>query len=108
MLELNERQVVALKKGTKPLNTHEIAELKVQLKTKWNVIANEKLEHEFQFENFRRAIAFVQEIALIAEKENHHPDICIQYSKVKIELSTHDIGGLSVNDFIMAAKIENS
>jgi 4a-hydroxytetrahydrobiopterin dehydratase len=107
MLELKERQVVTFKKGTKPLDTDEIAALKVQLNTKWDVIANKKLEKEFKFENFRRAIAFVQEIAMLAEKENHHPDIFIQYTKVKIGLSTHDIGGLSVNDFILAAKIEN-
>lgn len=107
MLELKERQVVTLSEGAKPLNNEEIAELKVQLKTKWDIIANKKLKKEFGFENFKRAAAFVQEIALIAEKEQHHPDICLRYTQVEIELSTHDIGGLSENDFIIAAKIES-
>ncbi len=52
-------------------------------------------------------MAFVQEAALIAEKENHHPDICIYHTTVEIELTTHDVGGLSINDFIIAAKIED-
>ena len=52
-------------------------------------------------------MAFVQEIGMLAEKENHHPDICIQYTSVEIILTTHDLGGLTVNDFIIAAKIED-
>ena len=51
-------------------------------------------------------MAFAQDVAMIAEKEQHHPDICIHYTNVEIELTTHNIGGLSENDFIMAAKIE--
>jgi 4a-hydroxytetrahydrobiopterin dehydratase len=50
-------------------------------------------------------MAFVQEVAQIAEQEQHHPDMCIHYDNVEIELTTHAIGGLSENDFIMAAKI---
>lgn len=107
MIEMKERHCSTLNEGTKPLNNQQLAELKFQLKTNWNIVDNKKLEKEFNFENFKRAIAFVQEIAIIAEKEQHHPDICIQYTNVEIMLSTHDIGGLSENDFIMAAKIEN-
>jgi 4a-hydroxytetrahydrobiopterin dehydratase len=107
MIELKNRNCVRLAKGTPALNSQEIAEYKSLLQLHWNIKENHKLEKEFQFENFKRAIAFVQEIALIAEKENHHPDICIHYTTVIIELSTHDIGGLSENDFIMAAKIES-
>jgi 4a-hydroxytetrahydrobiopterin dehydratase len=107
MIELKNRNCVRLTKDTPALNSQEIVEYKSLLQLQWNIEENQKLKKEFQFENFKRAIAFVQEIALIAEKENHHPDIYIQYTKVEIELSTHDIDGLSENDFIMAAKIES-
>ena len=107
MIELKNRNCVRLTKDTPALNNQEIVEYKSLLQLQWNIEENQKLKKEFQFENFKRAIAFVQEIALIAEKENHHPDIYIQYTKVEIELSTHDIDGLSENDFIMAAKIES-
>lgn len=61
---------------------------------------------EFKFGDFREAIDFVKAVADVAEAEDHHPDMCIYYNKVHIELSTHKIGGLSQNDFILAAKID--
>lgn len=107
MIELKNRNCKVLSKGSRPLDTHAIVEYKNMLRSQWDVTKDQILKKEFQFESFKRAIAFVQEIAVIAEKENHHPDICIHYTTVEIELSTHDIGGLSENDFIMAAKIES-
>ncbi len=65
-----------------------------------------KIHKEFIFKSFREGIQFVKEVADLAEKENHHPDIFIFYNRVIIELWTHAIGGLSENDFILAAKIE--
>jgi 4a-hydroxytetrahydrobiopterin dehydratase len=106
MTELKNKKCMIFKKGTRPLDQSEIDNFKMQLHTEWKVTGNAKLSREFKFENFSKAMAFVQDIALIAETENHHPDICIYYNKVKIELSTHDVGGLSANDFIIAAKIE--
>lgn len=107
MLELKNRNCVVIPEGTPPLNNKQIVGFKSMLNTPWNIEENQTIMKDFQFENFKRAIAFVQEIALIAEQEQHHPDICISYTKVEIKLSTHDIGGLSENDFIMAAKIES-
>ena len=63
------------------------------------------IEREFKFKDFREAISFVNGIAEIAEEEGHHPDIYIYYNKVRLELSTHNIGGLSKNDFVLAAKV---
>ncbi len=65
-----------------------------------------KLRRQFQFKNFKEAIVFVNKVADIAEQEGHHPDIYVFYNKVQIELFTHAVGGLSENDFIMAAKID--
>ncbi|PIP69021.1 4a-hydroxytetrahydrobiopterin dehydratase [Candidatus Nomurabacteria bacterium CG_4_9_14_0_2_um_filter_32_10] len=65
-----------------------------------------KISKEFEFEDFVDSILFVNKISQIAEEEGHHPNIHIFYNKVLVELSTHDIKGLSENDFIIAAKID--
>lgn len=106
-MELKEKTCMSSDKLSHPILGYVSGLLLEQLKTEWQIIENIKLRKEFPFENYKRAMAFAQEIALIAEKENHHPVICIHYNKVIVELSTHDIGGLSENDFIMAAKIED-
>jgi 4a-hydroxytetrahydrobiopterin dehydratase len=66
-----------------------------------------KLRRQFLFGDFKQAIEFVNKIAEIAEAEQHHPDIYIFYNKVQVDLFTHAVGGLSENDFIMAAKISS-
>lgn len=65
-----------------------------------------KISKQFVFKEFIDSIHFVNEAARIAEEEGHHPDLTINYNKVAVELSTHAIGGLSLNDFILAAKID--
>jgi 4a-hydroxytetrahydrobiopterin dehydratase len=72
----------------------------------WEVVDGKKIQNTFRFKNFVEAMAFVNRIVPVAEKEGHHPDIHIYYSKVTIVLWTHAINGLSENDFILAAKIE--
>lgn len=63
------------------------------------------ISREFTFKDFKEAMAFLNKVANLAESENHHPDIHCWWNKVKLELSTHAIKGLSNNDFIMASKI---
>ena len=65
-----------------------------------------KIEKEFSFDGFLGAIKFVEKVAALAEAANHHPDIHIFYDKVKIVLSTHDVGGVSENDFSLAEQID--
>jgi 4a-hydroxytetrahydrobiopterin dehydratase len=64
------------------------------------------IERVFKFKDFKEAIKFVNGVADAANREDHHPDIHIYYNKVHIVLSTHKINGLSKNDFILAAKID--
>jgi 4a-hydroxytetrahydrobiopterin dehydratase len=64
------------------------------------------IKREFQFKGFREAMAFVNAVADLAEGQGHHPDIFISYKTVRLALTTHKIGGLSRNDFIVAAKID--
>jgi 4a-hydroxytetrahydrobiopterin dehydratase len=93
-----------VKVGESSLSSQVIKELAVQIPG-W-IIKDKSIEREFQFRDFKGSIVLVNKIADLAEKQNHHPDICIYYSKVKLDLSTHRIGGLSRNDFILAAKID--
>jgi len=69
-------------------------------------LADGHLCKEFKFKNFIEAIGFVNNLAEVAEKEDHHPNISINYNKVTIDLWTHAINGLSENDFILAAKTD--
>ena len=64
------------------------------------------LFRSFKFRGFKEAMVFVNSLADLAEEEGHHPDICIHYNKVEVELWTHAIKGLSENDFIIAAKAD--
>jgi 4a-hydroxytetrahydrobiopterin dehydratase len=72
----------------------------------WKVLDDVKIEREFILKNFKQAMEFINGISKIAEEEGHHPDMFLHdWKKVTITLSTHAIGGLSDNDFILAAKI---
>lgn len=88
------------------MSEEKIKEYLSQLKFEWEVLELKKIRKEFTFKNFQEAMVFVNKIAEVAEQEDHHPDIHIFYRKVVIELWTHAVGGLSENDFILAAKIE--
>lgn len=92
--------------GIEPMAEQEIAKYLTLLKTPWKVDESKKIEQQFKFKSFSESMKFVNKIAGIAEEQGHHPDIKISYDKVNIELTTHAIGGLSPNDFIIAAKIE--
>jgi 4a-hydroxytetrahydrobiopterin dehydratase len=64
-----------------------------------------RLARRFEFEDFKKAIEFVNRVADLAEDQGHHPDIAIHWNKVDLVLWTHKIGGLHENDFILAAKV---
>ncbi len=71
----------------------------------WRV-EEEKLRKTFSFKNFMQTMGFLTQVALLAEAEGHHPDFCVHYSQADFTIWTHAIGGLSENDFILAAKID--
>ena len=92
--------------GTEPMEKAEVAKYLTLLKSSWAVIDDKIIEKKYTFKDFKEAMEFVNKIAMIAEEQGHHPDIYISYNKVVIKLTTHAIGGLSTNDFIVASKIE--
>ena len=72
----------------------------------WQIINDHHIEKTFGFKDFKSTLNFVNKIGEIAEKENHHPNIDFTYGQAKVTLYTHSIDGLSVNDFILASKID--
>ncbi|MDP2639280.1 MAG: 4a-hydroxytetrahydrobiopterin dehydratase [Betaproteobacteria bacterium] len=60
----------------------------------------------YSFKNYYETMAFVNMVAWIAHREDHHPDMLVGYNKCKVAWNTHSVGGISMNDFICAAKIE--
>jgi 4a-hydroxytetrahydrobiopterin dehydratase len=70
------------------------------------ILDDRTIMREFRFKDFRQAMDFTNRVAEIANQEDHHPDLFISYNKVRVTLSTHKINGLTLNDFIVAAKID--
>jgi 4a-hydroxytetrahydrobiopterin dehydratase len=64
------------------------------------------LEKTYSFVNFHETMAFVNALAWVAHREDHHPDLAVSHGRCAVRLSTHAVGGLSMNDFICAAKID--
>jgi len=93
-----------IKKGTTPL-THAEAEALMPQIPAW-ALGEKEIKKELRFKDFRDAMSSVNRIAAVANEQDHHPDIGISYNVVQLTLSTHKIGGLSLNDFILAAKID--
>lgn len=68
--------------------------------------AGTALTRTFRFRNYYRTMAFVNALAYLAHREDHHPDLGVHYDRCVVRYSTHDVGGLSENDFICAAKAD--
>src|SRR5215216_6728205 len=103
MTDLSQKFCVACEAGTPPLSVNQAEQMMDQVPG-WELEEN-KLIRRFRFKDFKEAMAFVNKVADLAESEGHHPDIHISWNRVRLELTTHAIKGLSENDFIMAAKI---
>lgn len=87
------------------LNADEIQE-KLKFLPGWK-LANGEIVRETAFKDFVAAVSFVNQVAAKAEAAGHHPDIDIRYNKVRLALVSHDAGGLTQQDFDMAASIES-
>ncbi len=103
-MNLSEERCHKIEKGERPLSEREADELSREVPS-W-AHRDSVIEREFRFKGFDEAMEFVNEVAEVASSEDHHPDISVSYNKVDLRLSTHKIGGLSRNDFILAAKID--
>jgi len=106
MTSLTTQQCSELSKDDSALSEKETIEFLQQLEPQWQLNEQDKNIHfTFKFKNYYQTIAFVNVVAQIAHQQNHHPDLLVSYNQCNITYSTHSVSGLSVNDFICAAKI---
>jgi 4a-hydroxytetrahydrobiopterin dehydratase len=104
-VELTRKHCVPCEGGIPALSNEEIAPLLSQIEG-WNVVGGKRLAKTYRFPDFVQALAFVNQAGEVAEAEGHHPDLYLTWGKVGVELTTHAIGGLTENDFILAAKLD--
>lgn len=107
MTELVAKSCKPCEGGVDPLPADRARELLGELHDGWSLSDDGKsIRRSFSFENFHEVMAFVNAVAWIAHREDHHPDLAVGYSDVGVTWATHAIGGLSENDFICAAKVD--
>jgi len=90
--------------GVESLST-EAAAANVQQLEGW-VLEDKHISKTYTFQNYYQTMAFVNAMAWVSHREDHHPDITVGYNRCDVIYTTHAIGGLSENDFICAAKID--
>jgi len=105
MESLSSRHCVPCHGGVPRLRGEEIETLLRQLRG-WEAVEEQHLAKGYKFQNFADALAFVNRVGRVAEREGHHPDISFGWGYAHVKIYTHAIGGLSESDFILAAKID--
>ncbi len=105
MFGLADQKCVPCAGGVAPLDAAACAPLLEQLDG-WTIVDGHHLSREFRFPDFATALAFVVAVGEIAEHENHHPDLALGWGRVRMDVWTHKIDGLTESDFILAAKAD--
>jgi 4a-hydroxytetrahydrobiopterin dehydratase len=105
MSGLAERDCIPCKGGVPPLTRLEVAALLQQL-SGWEALRDHHLVKTYTLKNFADALAFVDRVGAMAERQWHHPDLYLAWGKVTIEIWTHKIDGLTESDFVFAAKCD--
>jgi 4a-hydroxytetrahydrobiopterin dehydratase len=72
----------------------------------WKIVDGKKLARTFTFPDFQKGLDFVNKMGAIAEKQGHHPDVHLSWGSVEVETWTHDAGGLTEKDFLLASRID--
>ena len=104
-LDLTKKRCASCTQKVPPLKGDELKSFFEQIHD-WKLIDDHHIVKEYRFKNFQEALDFTNKVGELAEQEGHHPDILLSWGKVKVELWTHKIDGLSENDFIFAAKCD--
>ena len=106
LIPLVQAHCIPRKGGEHRLGAARLAELMPQLPG-WELAENgQALLRTFRFDNYHQTMAFVNALAWVAHHEDHHPDLGVHYDRCEVRWSTHDVGGLSENDFICAARTD--
>lgn len=106
MTELVTQQCSELSADDNALEISQVSALLQQLDPPWQLNKDKQfISHSYAFKNYYQTMAFVNVIAQIAHQQNHHPELVVSYNRCTVNYSTHSVSGLSINDFICAAKI---
>lgn len=108
MPPLAERHCTFKKRGSPPLAPEAVDALLRELDGAWAVEEGKRLTKTYRFPDFAGALAFTDRVGAVAEREQHHPDIELAWGRVRLTIWTHSVGGLSENDFILAAKADKA
>lgn len=103
-MKLRELKSIPCEKNPDILSDMQIREYLQEI-SGWKLEDN-KIKKFFKFSDFKEALVFVGKVAAVAEEGSHHPDIFISYNQVELTIWTHRINGLSINDFIIAARLD--
>jgi len=106
MNTLREQHCSPIEKGTAPLDTRSAHELLTHLQDWQLADDNKSISRTFRFADFHKTMAFVNALAWIAHQEDHHPDLEVGYNRCTVNYSSHAAQGLTINDFICAARID--
>ncbi len=105
--DLGNRHCVPCKQGDPPLGPEQAAETLTGVHPDWTLDdGGTGISRSFRFDNYYQTIAFVNALAWVAHVQDHHPDLEVGYNRCRVRYSTHSVGGLSMNDFICAARID--
>ncbi|HLK93915.1 MAG TPA: 4a-hydroxytetrahydrobiopterin dehydratase [Polyangia bacterium] len=108
-MQLKEKHCVPCEGGTPPLDGGTVKMFLGEVKG-WSLRDDAgqpaQISKRYEFADFLGAMAFIDRMGALAEKEGHHPDFCVHYSRVDVTLWTHAVRGLSENDFILASKLD--
>jgi 4a-hydroxytetrahydrobiopterin dehydratase len=106
--ELAKKECVPCKGGIPPLKGEAITKLQGELGGGWGVVDEHHLSKLYRFDDFASALAFTNQVGRIAEEQGHHPDIHLAWGKVRLEIWTHKVDGLTESDFVLAAKADQA
>ncbi len=106
MSDLAGKQCIPCKGGVPPLRGAELDALLEQLGGGWQVVDEHHLAKDYRFPDFVGALAFTNRVGGMAEEQQHHPDIHLSWGRVRVEIWTHKIDGLTESDFVFAAKAD--
>jgi 4a-hydroxytetrahydrobiopterin dehydratase len=106
-MTLSKESCIPCRGGVPPLPAAEAEELRRQLADGWQIVNGHHLEREVRFPDFAGSLAMANRVGALAEEEGHHPDLLVAWGKLRIQIWTHAIEGLTRSDFVLASKIDD-
>ena len=107
-MELVQKQCIPCRGGIPPLKGDALQALFDQLEKSWEMLDEHHLQKDYAFDSYREAVRFTNLIADLAESEGHHPELLLSFRNVRVSIWTHKIDGMVENDFIFAAKSDQT